>query len=184
LCGDASDIDADLGPPRSSPTLFARSQLSLSSLTLFAYSFRLLSSATLFIVHCRYWHQTWMPIWGHPDLLARSDKWFIDRLSNASSHAAHQGYKGCRWGKMLGESNIYGLGKGDGTKPLQYWEVRTATVLLGILFTCSCRLDALCHGWNMCPLSVSLHAARCSSGSLGCFGHDQTVSNFSVPFAY
>jgi hypothetical protein len=151
------------GHPRSSPPLFACSLCLLSStnssLTLVTHSFASLSSLTLFY-HCRYWHQTWMPIWGHPDLLARSDKWFIDRLSNASSHAAHQGYKGCRWGKMLGESNIYGLGKGDGTKPLQYWEVRTATVLLGILFTRSCRLDALCHVWNLCPLSLSLHAAH------------------------
>lgn len=66
--------------------------------------------------------QTWMPIWGHHELLARSDEWFIQRLSNASHHAAHQGYKGCRWGKMLGESNPRGFGHGDGTKPLLYWE--------------------------------------------------------------
>ena len=70
----------------------------------------------------RYWHQTWMPVWGHPELLARSDHWFIERLDNATSHATHQGYKGARWGKMLGESNLYGIGRGDGTRPLQYWE--------------------------------------------------------------
>ena len=30
--------------------------------------------------------------------------------------------KGARWGKMLGESNMFGLGKGDGTRPIMYWE--------------------------------------------------------------
>jgi len=70
----------------------------------------------------RYWHQTWLPVWGHPELLARSDQWFIDRASNATTHTAHQGYKGIRWGKMLGEANIHGVGAGDGTKPIMYWE--------------------------------------------------------------
>jgi len=68
----------------------------------------------------RYWHQTWLPLWGHPELLAKSDQWFIDRLTNATSNTAFQGYSGARWGKMLGESNIYGLGKG--TSPVMYWE--------------------------------------------------------------
>jgi hypothetical protein len=63
----------------------------------------------------RYWHQTWMPLWQRPELLARSDGWFIDRLANASSHAAFQGYKGARWGKMLGENNHRVLS-------LLYWE--------------------------------------------------------------
>ena len=27
----------------------------------------------------RYWHQTWMPIWSRPELLAKSDEWFIQR---------------------------------------------------------------------------------------------------------
>eukprot|EP01043_Picozoa_sp_COSAG02_P089829 COSAG02_NODE_26763_length_625_cov_0.908745_1_plen_200_part_01 len=70
----------------------------------------------------RYWHQTWMPLWSRPELLARSDEWFLQRQENATSHTARQGYKGTRWGKMLGESNPYGVGRGDGTKPLLYWE--------------------------------------------------------------
>lgn len=68
----------------------------------------------------RYWHQTWMPIWGHPELLAKSDEWFIKRLQNATTHASHQGYRGARWGKMLGESNIFGFGKGKNS--VMYWE--------------------------------------------------------------
>ena len=70
----------------------------------------------------RYWHQTWLPLWGHPELLARSDEWFLRRLQNATAHTAHQGYKGTRWGKMLGEANMWGHGKGDGSKPIMYWE--------------------------------------------------------------
>jgi len=63
-----------------------------------------------------------MPLWSRPELLARSDEWFLQRQENATSHTARQGYKGTRWGKMLGESNPYGFGRGDGTKPLLYWE--------------------------------------------------------------
>ena len=68
----------------------------------------------------RYWHQTWMPLWGRPELLARSDEWFLERQENATTHTARQGYKGTRWGKMLGESNMHGLGKGD--RAIMYWE--------------------------------------------------------------
>ena len=25
----------------------------------------------------RYWHQTWMPLWSRPELLRRSDEWFL-----------------------------------------------------------------------------------------------------------
>ena len=64
----------------------------------------------------RYWHQMWMPVWTRPELLARSDQWFIDRLSNASAHAARQGYEGCRWGKMLGEANLWGVGRPNRTQ--------------------------------------------------------------------
>ena len=45
-------------------------------------------------------------------LVSHSDEWFLQRQLNASSHTARQGYKGTRWGKMLGESNMHGLGKG------------------------------------------------------------------------
>ena len=44
----------------------------------------------------RYWHQTWMPVWGHPELLAKSDEWFISRLENATTTASFQGYDGAR----------------------------------------------------------------------------------------
>jgi hypothetical protein len=68
----------------------------------------------------RYWHQAWLPLWGHPELLARSDEWFVQRLGQARRHAAEQGYAGARWGKMLGESNPHGLGAGE--RALMYWE--------------------------------------------------------------
>eukprot|EP00945_MAST-04E_sp_MAST-4E-sp1_P004165 g4165.t1 len=71
----------------------------------------------------RFWHQTWLPLWGHPELLARSDEWFIHRLPQARAHAASQGYAGARWGKMLGESNPHGLGApASGGGGLMYWE--------------------------------------------------------------
>lgn len=81
--------------------------------------------------------------WGHPELLAKSDEWFVERLENATFNTALQGYQGTRWGKMLGvsgktrlihavaefksmqrfatgEANMWGLGKGDGTKRIMY----------------------------------------------------------------
>ena len=72
----------------------------------------------------RYWHQTWMPLWGHPKLLARSDAWFVDRLAQAERHAAHQGYDGARWGKMLGESNMWSRAQraAPPAARLMYWE--------------------------------------------------------------
>ena len=65
---------------------------------------------------CSLGHQTWLPVWGHPELLARSDEWFVQRLRNATSHTQHQGYRGARWGKMLGEANMWAFGQGDGSK--------------------------------------------------------------------
>jgi hypothetical protein len=37
----------------------------------------------------RFFHQTHFGLWGRPQLLARSDSWFIDALQNATA-CAHQ----------------------------------------------------------------------------------------------
>lgn len=47
----------------------------------------------------RLWHQAWLPLWGRPELLARSDAFFFEQLTNASSFAAFEGYAGAHWPK-------------------------------------------------------------------------------------
>lgn len=47
----------------------------------------------------RFWHQAHWPLWGHSDLLARSDGFFFDQLQNASAFAAFEGYEGAHWPK-------------------------------------------------------------------------------------
>ena len=47
----------------------------------------------------RLWHQAHFAAWGHPELLARTDGFFMDSLQNATSWATFQGYEGARWPK-------------------------------------------------------------------------------------
>ena len=50
----------------------------------------------------RWWHQTHFALWQRPELLQRSDGWFVAMLPNATAYAANQGYDGARWPKMVG----------------------------------------------------------------------------------
>lgn len=49
-----------------------------------------------------YWHQAWLPLWGHGDLLDRTLKWYQQPSPHAWAKdiAERQGYKGVRWMKM------------------------------------------------------------------------------------
>jgi protein-glucosylgalactosylhydroxylysine glucosidase len=49
----------------------------------------------------RFWHQSHWPLWGHTELLQRSDGFYFDILANSTAYAAFQGYKGARWPKMV-----------------------------------------------------------------------------------
>lgn len=68
----------------------------------------------------RVWHESWKPLWGHPLLLARSDAWFESRLPTAVNYTRFQGYRGARWGKMLGENNLRFLRRYHNATPLYY----------------------------------------------------------------
>jgi hypothetical protein len=46
---------------------------------------------------CR--HLAHWPLWGRPELLARSDAFFEEQLVNATAYAAMQGYEGAHWPK-------------------------------------------------------------------------------------
>jgi hypothetical protein len=66
----------------------------------------------------RLWHQAWLAVWGRPELMDRSWRWYLDNLPNATAHARRQGYKGQRVHKMVGEANP----RGFGNSTLLNWE--------------------------------------------------------------
>ena len=49
-----------------------------------------------------YWHQAWLPLWGHGELLDRTLSWYQQPLPHAWARniAERQGYRGVRWMKM------------------------------------------------------------------------------------
>jgi len=46
------------------------------------------------------WHQAWMPMWNHPQMLEESLNWYHKVLPIAANIAKRQGFKGVRWMKM------------------------------------------------------------------------------------
>lgn len=53
-----------------------------------------------------FWHEAYLPLFGHGDLLERSLSWYVKHLPEARENAARNGYKGARWPKMVSESCI------------------------------------------------------------------------------
>lgn len=48
------------------------------------------------------WHNAFLPLWGHEELIMPSLKWYKDHLDQAILNAKRNGYKGARWPKMIG----------------------------------------------------------------------------------
>ena len=55
-----------------------------------------------------YWHQAWLPLWGHGELLDRTLSWYKQPEPHALAKeiAERQGYKGVRWMKMTDPSGM------------------------------------------------------------------------------
>ena len=51
-----------------------------------------------------WWHQAWLPLWGHPALLDRTLRWYETVEPIAREIAMRQGFKGVRWMKMTDRS--------------------------------------------------------------------------------
>ena len=49
------------------------------------------------------WHEAYLPLWNHTELLERSLVWYQEHLPQARLNAARNGYKGARWPKMIAE---------------------------------------------------------------------------------
>lgn len=52
------------------------------------------------------WHEAWLPLWNHTDLLERSLDWYLVHLPEAEENAARNGFNGARWPKMIAEEGI------------------------------------------------------------------------------
>ncbi len=53
-----------------------------------------------FHLEMHWWHGVHFPLWGRPDLLENSLKWYPGIMENARKTAEWQGYEGVRWPKM------------------------------------------------------------------------------------
>jgi hypothetical protein len=53
-----------------------------------------------FHLEMHWWHAVHFALWGHPELLVKSMKWYERILPEAERAAERQGYEGCRWPKM------------------------------------------------------------------------------------
>ena len=51
-----------------------------------------------------WWHQAWLPLWGHPEKLARTMQWYAKAEPKAREIAQRQGFRGVRWMKMTDPS--------------------------------------------------------------------------------
>ncbi len=65
------------------------------------------------------WHCAWAPLWGHTELLERSLPWYLDHMEEARENAARNGYKGCRWPKMIAMDGIDSPSK---VAPMLLWQ--------------------------------------------------------------
>lgn len=52
------------------------------------------------------WHEAWLSLWNHTELLERSLTWYQEHLPQARQNAARNGYKGARWPKMVAEDAL------------------------------------------------------------------------------
>ena len=51
-----------------------------------------------------WWHQAWLPLWGHGEMLDRTLQWYETVEPKAREIAMRQGFKGVRWMKMTDPS--------------------------------------------------------------------------------
>ena len=63
-----------------------------------------------------WWHQSWLPLWGHEKMLERTLRWYISAEPKALEIAMRQGFKGIRWMKMTDPS-----GEEAPSKVGSYW---------------------------------------------------------------
>lgn len=55
-----------------------------------------------FHLEMHWWHSVHFALWGREDVLARQLQWYLETMPVMRGTAEVQGYRGVRWGKMLG----------------------------------------------------------------------------------
>jgi hypothetical protein len=121
----------------------------------------------------RWWHQSHFALWQRPELLQRSDGWFVDMLPNATAYANFQGYAGARWPKMVGPAttamenptacttgkcfdapSVGNTTYSNSSYPLLYWTGPSGTVSTKRVLLCSSRMLTR-------TLATCSHRVRC-----------------------
>lgn len=72
-----------------------------------------------FHLEMHWWHAAHFPLWGRVGLLERSLPWYSTVLERAKETARRQGYRGARWGKMVGPD---GRESPSGIGPFLVWQ--------------------------------------------------------------
>lgn len=72
-----------------------------------------------FHLEMHWWHSVHFALWGRADILQRQLEWYRQSLPVMRGNAHRQGYKGARWGKMLGPD---GRESPSGVGPLLLWQ--------------------------------------------------------------
>ncbi|MFR3728143.1 hypothetical protein [Lacrimispora sp.] len=52
------------------------------------------------------WHEAYLPLWNHTEMLERSLSWYLKHLPQARENAARNGYRGARWPKMVAGEGV------------------------------------------------------------------------------
>lgn len=72
-----------------------------------------------FHLEMHWWHAAHFPLWGRVEMLERSLPWYASVLERARGTARIQGYRGARWGKMVGPD---GRESPSGIGPFLVWQ--------------------------------------------------------------
>ncbi len=78
-----------------------------------------------------FWHCAWAPLWGHTELLERSLPWYLEHMEQARENAARNGYKGCRWPKMIA---LEGIDSPSKVAPMLLWQQPHIIFMLELCF--------------------------------------------------
>lgn len=91
-----------------------------------------------------FWHCAWAPLWGRSWLLERSLPWYLDHLRQARENAARNGYRGCRWPKMVA---LEGIDCPSGVAPLLIWQQPHIIFMLELVYRSKPHRDFLEKYW-------------------------------------
>jgi hypothetical protein len=77
------------------------------------------------------WHAAWAPLYNVPHLTERSLGWYLQHLDLAKYYAVRNGFKGCRWPKMVGPQ---GIESPSFIAPLLIWQQSHIIFLLSLIY--------------------------------------------------